>query len=45
LEWIGPGHVRWPCLLTVALIAVVFELTCWFGLVPLSRRLGGLRKR
>jgi hypothetical protein len=45
LEWIGLGHVRWLFLLVVALIAVVFELTYWFGLVPLSRRLGRLRKR
>jgi hypothetical protein len=45
LEWIELGHVRWVFLLIVALIAVVFELTYWFGLVPLSRRLGRLRKR
>jgi hypothetical protein len=44
-EWIGLGSIRWLVLLIVALIAGLFELTYWFGLIPLSRRLGRLRKR
>jgi hypothetical protein len=39
------GDIRRLVLLIVALIAVLFELIYWFGLVTLSRRLGRLRKR
>ncbi len=39
------GDIRRLVLLIVALIAVLFELTYWLGLVTLSRKLGRLRKR
>ena len=39
------GDIRRLVLLIVALIAMLFELTYWFGLVTLSRKLGRLRKR
>jgi hypothetical protein len=38
------GDIRRLVLLIVALIAVLFESTYWFGLVTLSRKLGRLRK-
>jgi hypothetical protein len=39
------GDIPRLVLLIVALIAMLFELTYWFGLVRLSRKLGRPRKR
>ena len=39
------GDIHRLVLMIVALIAVLFELTYWFSLVRLSRKLGRLRKR